>query len=762
MKMSARGFRLTTSYFRTYFIILLVPIVMSFFFYRESTQIVQTDIENENHTLLCQASEILDVRLQELNQIGTQIVNNSQVTSLRYVDSPLEYPNIQYYFQVQNTLPDYASFNDFLCDYVLFFNHGQLALSSGDAYSYSDYYDLYMHPNGQAKEEWIKSLMDAPISFGRCQNVDMLYLRNDSPVSKQLITFSYSFLPFNNGDGQVVLYVDQANLMEMLDAFGLIQGDIAFIQTQDGQMLAANTQDEQAVKALCELLQGSEDSSSDLTHQVNGQEMLISSYRSSQTGFQITIARNTQKLFARLHNLRNIIIVSLLCVLALGTLICYFFSRRNSRLLRDLASSSNGSLSQMSYAEAFRSLRQTFEDIKSSNDSLSTTLAQQRPYLLQSFLSQLLDGIFGNEEDARATAKSIHALSESAPMCVVLFHFAKGASAADTLERKNTANCKAIIRLSIEAREKDALYMERSDDDFALLLAGDKLESRINELVALVRSNLPQNINEILFVYVGNTVEKLTDVVRSWDNASSMIYIRPSPAEAPVLTYMAGESAKAGIFYPQDIQRRLVNGVMNADEKEVDKLLELLQERNLQEKNQPGYIRLLFTDSLLNTLLHISAMADLPPEKKDDVQQQIHDLMSLPVEQRMTEIRSIFLSLCRLVQQAKSSKPQMMDEVMAYLKEHYMDADLSLTLVADHFHISESYLSYTFKATSGVNFFTCVETMRMDKAKEMLRSTDAKISDIAAQIGYASDNSFCRAFKRNTGSSATAYRNGMD
>ena len=202
----ARGFKLTVSYFVTYFAILLLPILVACIFYSESIQVIRTDIENENQALLTQASNILDVRLEELNQIGTQIVNNTQVTNLRYVDSPLEYPNIQYFLQVQNVLPDYTSFNDFLFDYVLFFNRGELALSNTESYTYSDFYDLFMHPADQSKEEWLQELKDAPITFGDCTCWDMVYLRGESPVNKQLLAFSFSFLPFNNGDGQVVLY----------------------------------------------------------------------------------------------------------------------------------------------------------------------------------------------------------------------------------------------------------------------------------------------------------------------------------------------------------------------------------------------------------------------------------------------------------------------------------------------------------------------------------------------------------------------------
>ena len=227
-------------------------------------------------------------------------------------------------------------------------------------------------------------------------------------------------------------------------------------------------------------------------------------------------------------------------------------------------------------------------------------------------------------------------------------------------------------------------------------------------------------------------------------------------------TYTEGENAKASVFYPQDIQRRLINGIMNADEREVANLLSLLKERNLRGSDQPAYLRQLFVDSLLNTLLQTCTMANLSPENADSFRASVHDIMSLPIDQQLTEIDATISQLCHAIAQSRNAKPRLMDEIMAYLRKHYMDADLSLTTVADHFHISESYLSYTFKAISGVNFFSCVETMRMDKAKELLRQTDEKIIDIAAKVGYASGNSFCRAFKRRTGSSATTYRNGME
>ena len=82
------------------------------------------------------------------------------------------------------------------------------------------------------------------------------------------------------------------------------------------------------------------------------------------------------------------------------------------------------------------------------------------------------------------------------------------------MESQFAANCKAVIRLSINAREKGALHMNRSDEDYVLLMVGERLEERINELAQLIRSNLPANINSMLFIYVGNTVRQFTEVVR--------------------------------------------------------------------------------------------------------------------------------------------------------------------------------------------------------------------------------------------------------
>ena len=100
-------------------------------------------------------------------------------------------------------------------------------------------------------------------------------------------------------------------------------------------MRAASAQDTSAVTTLRETLAQSGSSLENIRQSVDGQDMLISRYRSENTGFQITIAHPTDVSYARVRHLRNLILLTMLAALVIGTLASYIFSRRNSRLPAD-------------------------------------------------------------------------------------------------------------------------------------------------------------------------------------------------------------------------------------------------------------------------------------------------------------------------------------------------------------------------------------------------------------------------------------------
>ena len=541
--------------------------------------------------------------------------------------------------------------------------------------------------------------------------------------------------------------------------------EIAWIEAADGRVLASNFDDPRMVEALQALLAGTDQNKETARGRVLGKDMLAARCRSAETGVGIGFARSAAPTFAPLRKAHALIIVSLITALALGALFSFLYAAHISALVFRVAADSGTEVEGMNYRQAFLSLRKSFEELKSANDTMARALESQQMYLQQAFLTQLLNGEFPNEENALTVARTIPSFHPKQPMRVVLLHFAgESSKPGDSPDPQLSTKCKSVIRQSVDTLEKGALHVSRSENDDVLLLCGGQTEERVEKLAGLIRSSLPEGINELLFIYVGNPVEKLTDVVRSWDNASSMIDLQPSPAEVSVQFYPENEKPQQSVFYPQDMQRRLISSVMNGDDQETLEILRDLKENNRQGSDIPAHIIQLLIDNLLSTLLQINTLSGLPQDRAEAILGSVKSLMTLPVSAQLDMVDMLYTSLCGEIRKMKGEggKQQIIDEISAFIQEHYMDADLSLAKVADRFHVSESYLSFTFKAQKGTNFFSFVEGLRIARAKELLRQTSLKISDIAEQVGYASANSFCRAFKRSTGESASNYRNGTE
>ncbi|GHV44363.1 putative two-component response regulator [Clostridia bacterium] len=95
---------------------------------------------------------------------------------------------------------------------------------------------------------------------------------------------------------------------------------------------------------------------------------------------------------------------------------------------------------------------------------------------------------------------------------------------------------------------------------------------------------------------------------------------------------------------------------------------------------------------------------------------------------------------------------------LLYVQEHF-DNDISLKAVAEHLNLSMNYFSNLFKAETGINFNNYITQLKIDHAKELLRSTTYKVYEIGAKIGYKSERFFSDTFKSWVGCTPTEYRN---
>jgi len=102
--------------------------------------------------------------------------------------------------------------------------------------------------------------------------------------------------------------------------------------------------------------------------------------------------------------------------------------------------------------------------------------------------------------------------------------------------------------------------------------------------------------------------------------------------------------------------------------------------------------------------------------------------------------------------------PQYIQEARAFLHEHYAEP-IKLDQLAARFNINKYYLLKVFKSYTGFTPNEYVIKTRINRAKELLRTTDAAVYEIAAAVGIRNPSHFINLFRKTEGYTPQAYRN---
>ncbi|HZG85824.1 helix-turn-helix domain-containing protein [Paenibacillus sp.] len=130
-------------------------------------------------------------------------------------------------------------------------------------------------------------------------------------------------------------------------------------------------------------------------------------------------------------------------------------------------------------------------------------------------------------------------------------------------------------------------------------------------------------------------------------------------------------------------------------------------------------------------------------------------------EDILEQLRSLAQRVMDAVKKAKDAGGSALAEaVRKYVDENY-SYELTLSALADLFHLNENYLSGLFKQNAGITFSEYVTKLRMTKAAQLLVESDLKLTDIATLVGYSSSSYFSTSFRKFYGMSPKEYRETM-
>ncbi len=106
-----------------------------------------------------------------------------------------------------------------------------------------------------------------------------------------------------------------------------------------------------------------------------------------------------------------------------------------------------------------------------------------------------------------------------------------------------------------------------------------------------------------------------------------------------------------------------------------------------------------------------------------------------------------------------SSAIRSLAKSVRYINEH-LDSKLTLKEIADIACMTPTYFSSVFKKFNGVSPWEYITIKRVDKAIDMLKSTDMTKLEIAEHCGFSSSSNFYKAFIHVTGKKPTDFVRG--
>lgn len=129
----------------------------------------------------------------------------------------------------------------------------------------------------------------------------------------------------------------------------------------------------------------------------------------------------------------------------------------------------------------------------------------------------------------------------------------------------------------------------------------------------------------------------------------------------------------------------------------------------------------------------------------------------IQVDQHFYEV---FSSIIRIREKANMKKgiTGKVDEVKAYIKEHYMNENLTLEYLSDEFGVSTNYLGRVFKKEVGMSVSEFLNNERLSYVLRELKQTDKPAKDITKACGFVSTNYFYTYFKKKMGVTPQVYR----
>lgn len=311
---------------------------------------------------------------------------------------------------------------------------------------------------------------------------------------------------------------------------------------------------------------------------------------------------------------------------------------------------------------------------------------------------------------------------------------------------------------------------------YGVLLKGQKesIKEITKECVGKIQGILKRKESKReWFLAVGQPVERLSQIKKSYHTASrafSQRYLYVENIlyydEMEMMEHRSGQADTNDNAYlkkvdvnalnPAILQKFLSNGIQEETENFVKDYFYAIGQEPMESLVFRNYVILNVRFSVITFLKGLGCDTEgMEPENTEEI-----------LAESGKNIESAIAYAEKMVSQAITIRDQnsgnknrsILKTAVDFIDEHYMDEDISLNTAANVANVSSNHFSALFSQNMGQTFIEYLTTLRMNKAKELLRCTGMRSSEVAGEVGYKDAHYFSYLFKKTQGMTPSEYR----
>ena len=311
---------------------------------------------------------------------------------------------------------------------------------------------------------------------------------------------------------------------------------------------------------------------------------------------------------------------------------------------------------------------------------------------------------------------------------------------------------------------------------YGVLLKGQKesIKEITKECVGKIQGILKRKESKReWFLAVGQPVERLSQIKKSYHTASrafSQRYLYVENIlyydEMEMMEHRSGQADTNDNAYlkkvdvnalnPAILQKFLSNGLQEETENFVKDYFYAIGQEPMESLVFRNYVILNVRFSVLSFLKSLGCdTEEMEPENTEEILAE----SGKNIESAITYAKKMISQAITIRDQNSGNKNRsILKTAVDFIDEHYMDEDISLNTAANVANVSSNHFSALFSQNMGQTFIEYLTTLRMNKAKELLRCTGMRSSEVAGEVGYKDAHYFSYLFKKTQGMTPSEYR----